>query len=69
MEKMTIGLDCNKDTCGKCKLIADVYPTGYFKRCAIFGGYLPLVKRKQKANYYRLPECIDACKAQNKAKK
>jgi len=57
MEKLTIELDCNKKTCGKCRLV--VRASGG-TACGLFVQRLEEVK----GNYRRLPECIDACKAQ-----
>jgi len=57
MEKLTIELDCNKNTCGKCKLVARA------SRSAACGLFIKVLE-EVKGNYRRLPECIDACKAQ-----
>jgi len=62
MEKLTIELDCNKKTCGKCKLAVK---SSMGTACGLYVQRLEEVK----GNYRRLPECIDACKAQNKTKK
>jgi len=67
MEKLTIELDCNKKTCGKCRLaVKSSKGTAcglYVKVLEATGGYT-LTNASFRQDYKRLPECIDACKAQ-----
>ena len=57
MEKLTIELDCKKKTCGKCRLAVK---SNRGTACGLYVKVLDEVK----GGYRRLPECIDACKAQ-----
>jgi len=57
--KITIELDCNEKTCGKCK--HQIKQKGAV--CSIFIQFLPVNKKGQ---FLRLPECINACKVQEK---
>jgi len=56
MEKLTIELDCNKKTCGKCKLVVKA------SKGTACGLYVKVLEGK--GGYRRLPECIAACKTQ-----
>ncbi|MDR2923484.1 MAG: hypothetical protein LBU85_09115 [Treponema sp.] len=57
MEKLTIEINCNKRTCGKCK--QRIIGKGVV--CSIFVTHLNLTEKGQK----RLPECIEACKGES----
>jgi len=55
--KLTIDIDCNEKTCGKCKLVVRA---GMGTACGLYVKVLEGVKN----DYKRLPECIAACKEQ-----
>ena len=61
MEKLTIGLDCNKKICGNCRFV--IWTSGG-TICGLYVKVLDDVKGYDFLNYHRLPECIAACKAQ-----
>jgi hypothetical protein len=61
MEKLTIKLDCNKKTCGKCK--HQVEGINGARACGVFVTLLKITGKNRK-DRERLPECIAACKAQ-----
>ena len=65
MEKLTIWLDCNKKTCGKCKLAVK---SSRGATCGLYVKVLDDVEGDDFLDYHRLPECIDACKAQRGSK-
>jgi hypothetical protein len=62
MEKLTIEIDCNKRTCGKCKQMINKEGIGVV--CSVFVTHLKITEKGVK----RLPECIAACKAQKEEK-